>query len=54
MLPVGVSAARCIEGHHQWESVEDGRPVGIHREKCRGCGAHGVWMPAADFLSPMG
>lgn len=50
MMLVGVSAVRCAEGHHEWVPVEGLRSPGLRRERCRGCGAHGVWMPAADFL----
>jgi hypothetical protein len=50
MSLVGVSAVRCAKGHHQWEPVEGWRRPGLRRERCRGCGASGVWMPAADFL----
>lgn len=48
---VGVSAVRCAEGRHQWVAVDAPRTAGLHRERCRGCGAHSVWMSAADFLS---
>jgi len=50
MSLVGINAVRCAEGHHQWEPVDGRRTPGARREQCRGCGARGVWIPAADVL----
>lgn len=44
----GVSAALCAEGRHQWVPVDVLRRPGLHRERCRGCGAHGVRMSPSD------
>lgn len=47
---VGGLAARCAGGHHQWEPVDVLRRPSQREERCRGCGAHGVWMSAADAV----
>lgn len=48
---VGLNAARCAEGRHAWVPMDVLRRPGQHQERCRGCGAHGVWMSAADAVS---
>lgn len=47
---IGANAARCAEGHHQWQSIDGCRHIGAHTERCSNCGTSGVWVPVGLTL----
>lgn len=48
-LGVGIDV-RCAAGQHDWVPVDVLRRPRQREQRCRGCGAYGMWMSAADAV----
>jgi len=46
-----VGTMRCAEGRHEWVAITGFGKSGMHVERCRECGARGIWVSAAKLWS---